>query len=112
MPRLAEMLKLLLQAARVDDALAGKLSGVLIQNQDGSPGAAPKIQIRAASSISGASNPLIVVDGYPISGGIQSINPNDIQSIEVLKGCSFCSYLWFSRSEWGYFGYDQKRHVW
>ncbi|MDA9984856.1 TonB-dependent receptor [Flavobacteriaceae bacterium] len=73
------------QAARVDDALAGKLSGVLIQNQDGSPGAAPKIQIRAASSISGASNPLIVVDGYPISGGIQSINPNDIQSLEVLK---------------------------
>jgi TonB-linked SusC/RagA family outer membrane protein len=73
------------QAARVDDALAGKLSGVLIQNQDGSPGAAPKIQIRAASSISGASNPLIVVDGYPISGGIQSVNPNDIQSIEILK---------------------------
>ena len=74
-----------LQVARVDDALAGKLSGVLIQNQDGSPGAAPKIQIRAASSISGASNPLVVVDGYPISGGIQSVNPNDIQSIEVLK---------------------------
>ena len=73
------------QTARVDDALAGKLSGVLIQNQDGSPGAAPKIQIRAASSISGASNPLVVVDGYPISGGIQSVNPNDIQSIEVLK---------------------------
>jgi TonB-dependent SusC/RagA subfamily outer membrane receptor len=73
------------QTARVDDALAGKLAGVLIQNQDGSPGAAPKIQIRAASSISGASNPLVVVDGYPISGGIQSINPNDIQSIEVLK---------------------------
>ena len=73
------------QTARIDDALAGKLAGVLIQNQDGSPGAAPKIQIRAASSISGASNPLVVVDGYPISGGIQSINPNDIQSIEVLK---------------------------
>ena len=53
------------QTARVDDALAGKLAGVLIQNQDGSPGAAPKIQIRAASSISGASNPLVVVDGYP-----------------------------------------------
>ena len=74
-----------LQVARVDDALAGKLSGVLIQNQDGSPGAAPKIQIRAASSISGASNPLIVVDGYPISGGIETVNPNDIQSLEVLK---------------------------
>ena len=73
------------QTARVDDALAGKLAGVLIQNQDGSPGAAPKIQIRAASSISGASSPLIVVDGFPISGGIETINPNDIESLEVLK---------------------------
>ena len=73
------------QVTRVDDALAGKLSGVLIQNQDGSPGAAPKIQIRAASSISGASNPLIVVDGYPISGGLETVNPNDIESLEILK---------------------------
>jgi TonB-linked SusC/RagA family outer membrane protein len=73
------------QVARVDEALAGKLSGVLIQNQDGSPGAAPKIQIRAASSISSASNPLIVVDGYPISGGLETVNPNDIESLEVLK---------------------------
>ncbi len=74
-----------IQANRVDDALAGKLSGVLIQNQDGEPGAAPKIQIRAASSISGDSNPLIVVDGYPISGSLATVNPNDIESIEVLK---------------------------
>ncbi len=73
------------QAARVDDALAGKLSGVLIQNQDGAPGADPKIQIRAASSISGDSNPLIVVDGYPISGSLATVNPNDIESLEVLK---------------------------
>ena len=73
------------QVTRVDDALAGKLSGVLIQNQNGSPGAAPKIQIRAASSISSASNPLIVVDGYPISGGLETVNPNDIESLEILK---------------------------
>lgn len=73
------------QTTRVDDALAGKLPGVLIQNQDGSPGAAPKIQIRAASSISSASNPLIVVDGYPISGGLETVNPNDIESLEILK---------------------------
>ena len=74
-----------IQANRVDDALAGKLAGVLIQNQDGAPGADPKIQIRAASSISGDSNPLIVVDGYPISGSLATINPNDIESLEVLK---------------------------
>ncbi len=73
------------QAARVDDALAGKLPGVLIQNQSGEPGADPKIQIRAASSISGNSDPLIVVDGYPISGSLATVNPNDIESIEVLK---------------------------
>lgn len=74
-----------IQAARVDEALAGKLAGVLIQNQDGAPGADPKIQIRAASSLSGDSNPLIVVDGYPISGSLATVNPNDIESIEILK---------------------------
>lgn len=74
-----------IQANRVDDALAGKLPGVLIQNQSGEPGADPKIQIRAASSLSGDSNPLIVVDGYPISGSLATVNPNDIESLEVLK---------------------------
>ena len=74
-----------IQAPRVDDALAGKLAGVLIQNQSGEPGADPRIQIRAASSITADSSPLIVVDGYPISGSIATVNPNDIQSLEVLK---------------------------
>ncbi|WP_372774980.1 SusC/RagA family TonB-linked outer membrane protein [Mangrovibacterium sp.] len=73
------------QATRVDEAIAGKLPGVLIQNQDGAPGADPKIQIRAASSITGDSTPLIVVDGFPISGGIATVNPNDIESLEILK---------------------------
>ena len=73
------------QATRVDEALAGKLSGVLIQNASGEPGADLKIQVRAASSISGDSSPLIVVDGYPISGNLATVNPNDIESLEVLK---------------------------
>jgi len=73
------------QATRVDDALAGKLSGVLIQNQSGEPGADPKIQIRASSSVSGDLNPLVVVDGYPITGNLATINPNDIASLEILK---------------------------
>ncbi|UOY04859.1 TonB-dependent receptor [Muricauda sp. SCSIO 64092] len=74
-----------IQASRVDEALGGKLSGVLIQNQDGAPGADPKIQIRAASSVNGNADPLIVVDGYPISGSLATVNPNDIESLEVLK---------------------------
>ncbi|WP_040280827.1 SusC/RagA family TonB-linked outer membrane protein [Psychroserpens damuponensis] len=73
------------QATRVDEALAGKLSGVLIQNASGEPGADLKIQVRAASSISGDSSPLIVVDGFPISGNLATVNPNDIESLEVLK---------------------------
>ena len=74
-----------IQVPRVDDAMAGKMAGVLIQNQSGEPGADPKIQIRGASSITGSSNPLIVVDGYPISGSLATVNPNDVESIEVLK---------------------------
>ncbi|WP_163397737.1 SusC/RagA family TonB-linked outer membrane protein [Flavobacterium fluviatile] len=74
-----------IQSTRVDDALAGKLSGVRIQTQDGSPGADPKIQIRASASVNGNASPLVVVDGYPISGSIATINPNDIESLEVLK---------------------------
>ena len=74
-----------IQANRVDDAIAGKLAGVLIQNQDGAPGADPKILIRAATAISGDASPLIVVDGFPISGSLATVNPNDIESLEVLK---------------------------
>jgi TonB-linked SusC/RagA family outer membrane protein len=74
-----------IQTTRVDEALAGKLAGVRIQNQDGAPGADPKIQIRAANSISGDASPLVVVDGYPITGSLATINSNDIESIEVLK---------------------------
>ncbi|WP_343912125.1 TonB-dependent receptor [Aquimarina litoralis] len=74
-----------IQATRVDEALAGKLSGVLIQNQNPEPGANPKIQVRAASSLSGDSGPLIIVDGYQISGNLATVNPSDIESLEVLK---------------------------
>jgi len=73
------------QVARVDEALTGKLSGVLIQNQSGEPGSDPKIQIRTGSSLSSNSDPLIVVDGFPISGNLATVNPNDIESMEVLK---------------------------
>jgi len=51
-----------IQAARVDDALAGKLSGVLIQNQDGSVGADPRIQIRGLSFINSDTEPPMVLE--------------------------------------------------
>lgn len=70
-------------------ALQGKLPGVRVVQPSGGPGAQPNIYIRGVSSLQGGTNPLIVVDGVPIySGGLNSINPNDIKSIDVLKDAS------------------------
>lgn len=70
---------------RIDHAMVGKLAGVQVQETSGLPGQAYKIKVRGVNSINNASDPLYVVDGFPISGDLNSINPGDIQSIEVLK---------------------------
>lgn len=74
-------------ATRVDQALLGKLAGVQVKPSSGEPGAAPQIRIRGVGSISAGGGPLYVVDGFPIES-IQAINPNDIESIDVLKDAS------------------------
>ena len=96
--------------ATIANALSGKASGVKITRSNGDPGAGSAIRIRGANTISGASDPLIIVDGVPLnnttsyaggngltggrSGGItqgsrlNDINPADIASITVLKGAS------------------------
>jgi len=76
-----------LSVARVDQALSGKVAGVQIMNTTGEPGEAPAIRIRGVGSISAGSDPLYVVDGYPVES-IQFINPNDIETIDVLKDAS------------------------
>lgn len=69
---------------RVDDALKGLASGVNVTSGSGQPGAAPRVRIRGVGTINN-SDPLYIVDGMPIDGGIDYLNPADIQSIEVLK---------------------------
>ena len=70
-------------------ALQGRASGVQITNNDASPGGNITVLIRGIGSLaSGGNNPLYVVDGYPTTGGINNINPNDIASIDVLKDAS------------------------
>src|SRR5690606_13175298 len=71
--------------ARVDQAMAGKIAGVQVQEVSGSPGAGMSIKIRGVSSITNSNSPLYVVDGFPISGGLETINPKDIESLEILK---------------------------
>ncbi|MGR3811171.1 SusC/RagA family TonB-linked outer membrane protein [Jiulongibacter sp. NS-SX5] len=78
--------------ARVDDALVGQVSGVNIQATDGEAGAAPTITIRGVGSLSGDSQPLVVVDGVIVSADfLGSLNMNDVESFEVLKDAASSS---------------------
>ncbi len=69
---------------RVDAALKGLTAGVTVTSASGQPGASSRIRVRGVGSIN-SSDPIYIVDGMPISGGIDYLNPNDIESIEVLK---------------------------
>ena len=88
--------------ANVVNALTGKVAGVQITNSSGSVGATSRIVLRGVTSLSGDNQPLFVVDGVPISNttfgnsdgfggtnrgsGVGDINPDDIESLSVLKG--------------------------
>ena len=86
---------------RVDQGLVGQLAGVRVKQTSGLPGQPFSINIRGAGSISGNNEPLYVIDGFPVitqetnsNGGfsdgspLDNINPNDIESIEILKDAS------------------------
>lgn len=71
------------------DALQGRIAGVNIQKNAGRPGGSYNIQIRGVSSIKNKnSGPLYVIDGIPTSEGMNDLNPNDIETIDVLKDAS------------------------
>lgn len=72
----------------VAQALQGRISGVLVTNNSWKPGASPSVLIRGKRSISASSDPLYVVDGIPMSGGMNEISPADIESMDVLKDAS------------------------
>lgn len=92
--------------ASFEQSLQGKLAGVVVINTEGAPGAAMSIEVRGVASISGSSEPLYVIDGIPVnsesgmSAGyfghdatnsinvLSTLNPHDIESIEVLKDAS------------------------
>jgi TonB-dependent starch-binding outer membrane protein SusC len=83
---------------RVDQALVGQLAGVQVKQTSGTPGKAFSIQVRGAGSITAGNEPLYVIDGFPLAAAspnaagsfssgnpLDNINPNDIESIQVLK---------------------------
>ena len=73
----------------LEQSLQGRASGVQVVSNDGSPGANVSVLIRGVGSLATNGNgPLYVVDGYPLTTGINNINPSDIASIDVLKDAS------------------------
>ena len=89
-------------ATTLEQALSGRTAGVVVNAADNAPGAGMTIQIRGANSISASSAPLYVIDGFPVEGAYNSggngtltassplsnIDPNDIESIDILKDAS------------------------
>ena len=73
------------QTSNVTNALAGQVAGVQITSANGEPGAAASVRIRGIGSLSASNAPLYVVDGVPFEGGIETINPQDIETMTVLK---------------------------
>jgi TonB-linked SusC/RagA family outer membrane protein len=77
--------------------LQGRLAGVQINQTTGQPGQGMNVRIRGQLSVSGGSAPLYVVDGFPITGDINAINPDEIEDITVLKDAASTS-LYGSRA--------------
>lgn len=106
----------------VINGLTGKAAGVQISRSTGDPGAGSNIQIRGQNTITGSNQPLIIIDGIPMSnstlgdarGGVaqqsrlNDINPEDIASVQVLKGASAAG-LWGSRAANGVIMITTKR---
>ncbi len=80
----------LLPTPRIDQMLQGRAAGVQITQTNGSPGAGTVIRVRGGNSIEGNNEPLWVIDGIIVgqSFDLNNINPNDIESIEILKDAS------------------------
>lgn len=75
---------------RVEEALRGKATGVQVTQLNGAPGGGMKIRIRGANSVNGNNDPLYVIDGF-VGGDFTMVNPNDIESISILKDASATS---------------------
>jgi len=75
----------------IAEALNGRLAGVTATTSEGSPDANVRVRIRGGMSITGSNDPLYVIDGVQVENGLSAINPQDIQTIDVLKDAAATS---------------------
>jgi TonB-dependent SusC/RagA subfamily outer membrane receptor len=88
-----------LTSPTIGQALVGKVAGVQVAQTSGAPYSSTKIRVRGIGSINASSDPLYVIDGYP-SGNNVSINPEDIESIDILKDAASAA-IYGSRASGG-----------
>ena len=88
-----------LSAPTVGQALVGKVAGVQVSQTSGAPYSGTKIRVRGVGSINASSDPLYVIDGYPAGNNI-SINPEDIETIDILKDAASAA-IYGSRASGG-----------
>lgn len=69
----------------VTQALQGMMTGLTVSNETSEVGVTPSIRVRGTGSISAESSPLVIIDGFPVKGGLSQINAADIKSVEILK---------------------------
>ena len=86
-----------LPVGQLGQKLQGQVAGVQINQTSGMPGQGMYFRIRGAASINGGNEPLFVVDGMPISAGLNNINPDEIESFSILKDAAATS-LYGSRA--------------
>ena len=84
-------------ASQVTQKLQGRLAGVQINQTTGKPGQGMNVRIRGQLSVTAGSDPLYVVDGFPITGNIGAMNPDEIEDISILKDAASTS-LYGSRA--------------
>lgn len=84
----------------IADLIRGAFPGVKIVQGSGMPGSTVSIQFRGPTSISGSQEPLVVVDGMITGGGLDGLDPRDVESLEILKG-SAASAIYGARGQAG-----------
>ena len=72
----------------VAQALAGRVAGVQVMQSEGEPGASVSIRVRGGISITQSNEPLYVIDGFPSEDGMNSLDPGEIETIDILKDAS------------------------
>ncbi len=89
-----------IQVPSMGGLIQGRVAGAKVVQGSGMPGSEPSFQFRGPTSITGSQEPLIVVDGVITRGGIADLNPQDIESIEIVKGAAAAA-LYGSRAQAG-----------